>query len=323
MGGMKKETKIVDAARAHAVPAALEWPEGVERAGAAEDAAWECPGELVSFATAPDRKGHVRRLDGFWREAGKGTPVLCFVHGMGSNFYRSRLKKAFLEAGPEFGFSVLSFNNAGAESGTENEDFRETLRDLDAAVAYGRRRGHRTVVWVGHSTGCQKSVWWLDRRHPAGRTAVALLAPADDNAIIRQQLGRRFEARVDWARRQVAAGRPEALVPGLYERFGARRFLSVADPRQTEAGLFRYDGPLTCFRRVACPVLAVFGAEEEFAPVPPGEMLSILARRTRSDRFGSWLVPATGHGFRGCEDALARETCRWLAAALKGRRAEP
>ena len=137
---MKKTKDIVDESRAHAVPAALEWPEGMEREGAAEDAAWECAGELVSFATAPDRKGHVRRLDGFWRDGGKGTPVLCFVHGMGSNFYRSRLKKAFLEAGPEFGFSVLSFNNAGAESGTENEDFRETLRDLDAAAAYGRRR---------------------------------------------------------------------------------------------------------------------------------------------------------------------------------------
>ena len=173
-GGMKKETKIVDAARAHAVPAALEWPEGVERAGAAEDAAWECPGELVSFATAPDRKGHVRRLDGFWREAGTGTPVLCFVHGMGSNFYRSRLKKAFLEAGPEFGLSVLSFNNAGAESGTENEDFRETLRDLDAAVAYGRRRGHRTVVWVGHSTGSTSTApsrKWMRLSRPTGMTS--------------------------------------------------------------------------------------------------------------------------------------------------------
>ncbi|MBR4188837.1 MAG: DUF1749 domain-containing protein [Kiritimatiellae bacterium] len=277
---------------------------------------WRCAGELVSFATAPDRRGRIRRLDGFYRDAGRGTPILLFVHGMGSDFYRSALKKAFLEAAPALGFSVLSFNNTGAGSGTENEDFRRTLPDLDAALAFARRRGHRTAVWVGHSTGCQKITFWQERRAPSGRTALALLAPADDHAIVRAQLGRRFDARVDWARRQVAAGRPEAPVPGLYERFGARRFLSVADPRQVEAGLFRYDGPLTRFRRIACPVLAVFGAEEEFAPVPPAEMLAILARRTRSSHFDSWLIPEAGHGFHGCEPALALAVADWLARAI-------
>lgn len=277
---------------------------------------WRCTGELVSFATAPDRAGHIRRLDGFYRNAGPATPILLFVHGMGSDFYRSALKKAFLDAAPAVGFSVLSFNNTGAGIGTENEDFRRTLPDLDAALAFARRRGHRTAVWVGHSTGCQKITFWQERRAPFGRTALALLAPADDHAIVRAQLGRRFDARVDWARRQVAAGRPETPVPGIYERFGARRFLSVADPRQTEAGLFRYDGPLTRFRRLTCPVLAVFGAEEEFAPLPPAEMLAILARRTRSSHFDSWLIPETGHGFHGCSDALALAVSDWLARAI-------
>ena len=281
---------------------------------------WSCPGELVSFATAPDRKDRVRRLDGFYRGIGPGTPLLLFVHGMGSNFYRSRLKKAFLDIAPVFGFSVLSFNNAGAGSGTENEDFRHTLPDLDAARDFARRRGHRTLVWVGHSTGCQKITWWQEQRRPAGPTALALLAPADDHAIVRAHLGRRFDARVEWARRQVAAGKPEAPVPGLYERFGARRFLSVADPRQIEAGLFRYDGPLTRFRRVTCPVLAVFGADEEFAPLPPATMLAILRRRTRASRFTDWLIPEAGHSFRDCEDALALAVSDWLARAIAPKR---
>ena len=277
---------------------------------------WSCPGELVSFATAPDREGRIRRLDGFYRNLGRGTPLLLFVHGMGSNFYRSALKKAFLDIAPAFGFSVLSFNNSGAGSGTENEDFRHTLPDLDAARAFAHRQGHRTLAWVGHSTGCQKITYWQEQRHPSAPTALVLLAPADDHAIVRRQLGRRFDSRVEWARRQVAAGHPEAPVAGLYERFGARRFLSVADPRQIEAGLFRYDGPLTRFRRVTCPVLAVFGADEEFAPRPPAEMLGILRRRTRSQRFTSWLIPETGHSFRDCEDALALVVADWLAQAV-------
>lgn len=322
MGGMKKSnahaTSPVPAA---AVISAGQPPDPVST----ED--WSCSGELVSFATAPDREGHVRRLDGFYHGLGKDSPLLLFVHGMGSNFYRSRLKKAFLDVAPVFDFSVLSFNNAGAESGTENEDFRDTLRDLDAARDFALRRGHHTLVWVGHSTGCQKITYWQEQRRPAAPTALALLAPADDHAIVRAQLGRRFDARVDWARRQVASGKPDAPVPGLYERFGARRFLSVADPRQIEAGLFRYDGPLTRFRRLTCPVLAVFGADEEFAPLPPAEMLAILRRRTRSKRFANWLIPETGHSFRDCEDALALAVSHWLSRAIapsrKRRKASP
>ena len=46
------------------------------------------------------------------------APLLAFVHGMGSNFYRSALKKAFLAAAPRAGFAALSFDNSGAGRAT-------------------------------------------------------------------------------------------------------------------------------------------------------------------------------------------------------------
>ena len=58
---------------------------------------WAVEGALVAFPAAGGRKP--RMLDGFYRPAPKkNAPLLAFVHGMGSNFYRSALKKAFLEA---------------------------------------------------------------------------------------------------------------------------------------------------------------------------------------------------------------------------------
>ncbi|NLB66272.1 MAG: alpha/beta fold hydrolase [Lentisphaerae bacterium] len=271
---------------------------------------WSADGELVAFAAGGEPEP--RRLDGFYRRGPRpNAPLLVFVHGMGSNFYRSALKKAFLSAAPQLGMAVLSFNNRGAESGTEDEIFGTSLFDLDALATYARRRGHRKLVLVGHSTGCQKIVYWQSKRaHPAVYGLV-LLAPGDDYAIVRRDLGRRFDQKVAWAQRQVAAGRPEAQVTGLYGRFQAERFLSLANPRATEANLFRYDGALTHYRRVRCPVLAVFGDQEEFAVIPPERMLAILRKKSRAAEFTDLLIPGADHGFHGQEEELAAFTCRW------------
>ena len=273
-------------------------------------AEWSVAGTLVAFPAAGGRQP--RMLDGFYRPAAKtNAPLLAFVHGMGSNFYRSALKKAFLETAPARGCAVLSFNNRGAERGTEDEDFRTGLADLDAAAAFARRRGHRKIVFVGHSTGCQKIAFWqAQRRHPAV-AGLVLLAPADDYATMQRDLGPRFDAKVAWARKKVAQGQGAAQVAGLYERFTAARFLSVADPRRAEANVFRYAGALTQFRRVTCPLLAVFGAAEEFAAIPPADMLAILRKKTRSRRFADWLIPGADHGFHGLEQELAAAVCRW------------
>ena len=271
---------------------------------------WAVEGALVAFPAAGGRKP--RRLDGFYRPAPKkNAPLLVFVHGMGSNFYRSALKKAFLEAAPALGLGVLSFNNRGAERGTEDEKFLACLPDLDAAAEFARRRGHRRLVFVGHSTGCQKIAYWqAKRRHPAV-AGLVLLAPADDYATTRRDFGKRFEKKVAWAKKMVAAGKGDAQVAGLYERFTAARFLSLADLKHPEANVFRYAGTLAQFRRIHCPVLAVFGEQEEFAAIPPAEMLAILRKKTNSREFDDWLIPGADHGFHGCEAELALSVCQW------------
>ncbi len=277
-----------------------------------DKADWAVEGSLVAFPAAGERK--TRMLDGFYRAAPeKGAPLMVWVHGMGSNFYRSALKKAFLEAAPVHGLGILSFNNRGAESGTEDEKFRTCLGDLDAAVDFARRQGHTKIVFVGHSTGCQKIVYGQAMKRYRSVAGLVLLAPADDYAVLMRDLGRRFDAKVAWARKQVADGKGHVGVTGLYERFTAERFLSLADARAVEANVFRYEGPLTQFRRVKCPVLAVFGEEEEFAAIPPAEMLERLRRKTSSADFDEILIPGTGHSFKECEESLARAVCEWAA----------
>jgi len=257
--------------------------------------------------------GRHRPLDGFWAPGRRWhATLIVVVHGMGGNFYRSSLKKAWLRQGPRHGFDVLSFNNRGAERQVAGERFGDCLADLDTALQYGRRLGYRRFILLGHSTGCQKIVYYQARRQPTDVAALVLAAPVDDLAICRRDLGPRYAYWLRRARGLVRQGRGDTLLPMLYEKFSARRFLSIADPRNIEAQLFNYGGPLRHFRAIRCPLLACLGTREEFACRPVAEMGTILRRVTRARSFHFFTVPGADHGFHGRETATVQRVLRWL-----------
>ena len=270
----------------------------------------EIPGALVSFPAGP--RGVP--LDGFLARApgGRRRPLVVYVHGMRSNFYRSRLKKELAARAAERGWDVLLFNNRGAGEGVATERFEDGAEDIAAALRFARRRGHRAFVLAGHSSGCQKIVHYLDRRRDPAVRGVVLLGPADDLAINRRELGPAFGRWVARARRLVAARRGGELLPACCQGFAARRFLSVADPRRTEAALFDYGGPMRAFGRLATPLLILFGAREEYACLPVGRMGAILRAKTAASDFTFRVIPGADHGFHGRERAAIRALLGWI-----------
>lgn len=277
----------------------------------------EIGGALVELPLPGGR----RPLDGFWaRGPRRNRTLLLVVHGMGGNFYRSRFKKELLRRGPARGFDLLSFNNRGYERDVATERFSDCLADLDAALAFGRSKGYRRFALLGHSTGCQKIVHWQHRRQSRQVCALILAAIGDDYAIVRRDLGAAYARRLEQARRWIARGWLDRRLPASCLGFAPRRFLSVADPRQLEARLFNFDGPMRAFRAIRTPVLALFPAREQFACLPVPEMAARLAARTRSRRFRAEIVPGADHSFHGAEALAARLTLDWLRGLPAARR---
>jgi len=266
-------------------------------------------GELV---TLPAR-GLKRPLDGFWvRGPARSRTLLLFVHGMGGNFYRSVSKKEMFRQAPGRGIDVLSFNNRGAEKDVARERFPDCVHDLDAAIAFGRARGYRRFILLGHSTGCQKITYYWNRRRPREVEALVLAALGDDLAIAKRDLGRQYTAWIKKARHLVARGHGENRLPQKCLGFSARRFVSAAGEGELEAELFRLDGPLRLFRRVTIPVLAVFPEKEQYACIPVREAADRLAAVTRSTRFGRIIISDADHSFHGRETACVKATMKWL-----------
>lgn len=263
-------------------------------------------------------KGCKRPLDGFWARSDRRSPTLAiFVHGMHSNFYRSAFKKAFLRLLPARGIDVLSFNNRGAEHQTADEVFEHCRFDLDSAIAFGRSRGYRRFILIGHSTGCQKALYYVRLRRPLDVQALVFAAPGDDYAIARRELGARFSTAVRVARRMVNQGQGRKILrlqgEPAFLGFTARRFLSIADPSRIEARLFRFEGPMAELGSLQIPALVLLPEREQYACMPIPAMAERLCALLRSPNQHVQIVPGADHSFHGKEMDAARRVARWLA----------
>lgn len=270
-------------------------------------------GELVEIAYGLRR----RPLDGFLLHGNRRKPALIIVHGMHSNFYRSPWKKALLRECAARKIAALSFNNRGAEAGTNSERFRDCIVDLAAAIGFMSRRGYSKVVLVGHSTGCQKATYYQAVRRDPRVIGLVLLAIGDDLAIVRRDLGRSFASWVARARLMVRRGRGNEPLkaPGI-PPFTARRFLSIADAQSVEARLFDFSraGPRRWFERIRCPVLCVLAEKDEYETMPPRQMIQQLKARYRGRLFEARIIRGADHSFRRRERTMARLVAAWSFA---------
>lgn len=270
------------------------------------------PGVLVELSA----RGQKRPLDGLLTQGAKQSDtLLLFVHGMGGNFYRSELRKQMLLQGPCAGIDVLSFNNRGHEDNVADEVFVDCRHDIDAAIEFGRKQGYRRFILLGHSTGCQKITYYEQLRKRKDVLALVLTAIGDDYAIVRRESGARYAHWITRAQHLVKSGRKHTIMRGKgCLGFSARRFLSVADPKQIESRLFDMDGALREFSKITKPILTVLPLREQFACIPIPEMARRLKKKTRSSCYGTELIPRADHSFHGQQTETVRRVLRWLKA---------
>ncbi len=267
-------------------------------------------------------------LNGLWLGPKKSKRVFIWVHGLGSSMFS---KLAIAEKLVDRDSAVLMFNNRGHDkvasikrtdgtylkAGAAHEVFTESVDDIQGAVNFAKRNGAKDVYLIGHSTGCQKSVYWAYKTKGKGVKGIILLAPVSDYEAERKLQGVAKIARATKVvRALITRGKKhELLPPGLWhEDLDAQRFLSLYTPDSIEE-IFSY-GQFTkvprILRSVRIPLLAFWAENDEFG-------LSI--GRKVSDWFnlhmenGDFLiVPKVKHSFSGAEKEIAETVREWVKA---------
>lgn len=268
------------------------------------------------------------RLNGMlFSRPGSGKTCVIFIHGMKSTFINNI--SLALAAGLDKRFAFFSFSNRGHDAvfsasrfvgnrrkriaaGTNFEKFEDCIYDIGGAIDAMRSIGYRRFVLVGHSTGCQKVIYYQYKKRDRRVAAIVLVGPADDYSLFRNDLGRRHGAVLKACRKLMRSGIADE-IPDKEVGFSAQRLDSVLNLDRPEARIFDYNGGMKEFGSIKTPILAIFGSEEQYKTMKISRYLEILDKKSNSSRFNGLEIWGADHFFEGYGGVLVKNINAWLS----------
>jgi pimeloyl-ACP methyl ester carboxylesterase len=274
--------------------------------------------EPVRFSTP---KGYL--LNGLWFCVPRSKQAIIFVHGLGGTMFWPSL--VYKMAGQ--GSSLLAFNNRGHDkiskvlrqagksgkmkriwAGAAHEIFTDCADDIQGAVDFCRSRGFKKIILVGHSTGCQKSVYYLARAKGRQVAKVVLLCPVSDYAEPAANNAAALKKATPVACRLVRQGRGHELLPtDVWPHLDdAQRFLSLYTPDSKEE-IFSYFTPSrrsATLQKVAVPQLVVFAEHDEYFDRPIGSVIDWFKGALAGKQYTVKVIKNAKHNFSGREQAV-------------------
>ncbi|MDP3645542.1 MAG: alpha/beta fold hydrolase [bacterium] len=274
-------------------------------------------------------------LFGLWYGPQKPRRVIIVVHGLCSSVF-SRINREIPQQLADSKTAVLTFNNRGHDivssvysvnpygktlkAGGAHEIFTDCVDDIRGAVLFVKKKGVREIYLAGHSTGCQKAVYYAYKIQKQSHvTGIILLAPVSDYAAAQKtdKKGRLARA-VGKARKLVQSGKKhELLSASLLTQWSvndAQRFLSLYTPDSVET-IFPYEqtGKVPrLLRSIKKPILVLWAEKDQYNDRPAKKIRDwFVEHLKKGDQVV--IIPGVHHGFRGQEKRVARTIHSWIS----------
>lgn len=262
----------------------------------------------------------------------KPKNIFIYVHGLtGSLFSHISLFEKIVDKDS----AVLAFNNRGSgvitpikrlcsnkkgykivSIGMIREVFTDCVDDIEGAVMCAKSFGAKNIFLMGHSTGCQKSVYYLAKKQTSPVKGAILLAPMSDYADAVAFTDKKvFVSAVSCARKMVKAGQghefmPQDIWPRLIE---AQRFLSLNTPDSVEE-IFTYASHQNpkILQKVKKPLLTILAENDDCRDRPIKEIASWFGENMINKKCQTKIVKKSLHGFSGYEEELSGLIKEWV-----------
>lgn len=260
-------------------------------------------------------------LNGLWFGPESPTKIIIFVHGLGGNAFSShKLIVPLVDSKT----AVITFSNRGHDqvasikkidnrkkkgysritAGEAMEIFTDCVDDIQGVVNYVLSVSPKASIYLaGHSTGCQKSAYYLSR---AGKQkfikGVILLAPMSDYAaMLKSDKNGNLKPAENFAKNLLKENQPQDLLPQEIwpDMVSAQRFLSLATPESQEE-IFCYavpdKSPVT-YRKIKIPALVVLAEKDEYRDRPIKKIAGWFEKNSKSKKLSVNIVPSSPHNF--------------------------
>lgn len=267
-------------------------------------------------------------LDGLLFGKKTAHTAYIFIHGLGGNLFSLTELASSLVTSTS---SVIVFNNRGfgtinrvrlidqrrkrgyrsITAGSSYEVFSDCVDDIDGAVSWAKKAGAKRIVLVGHSTGCQKSVYYLKKRPKSLVSGAVLLAPMSDLAdMVRETPKPEYRRLITSAKKMIESGQAFSLMPGSL--MTAQRFLSLFSP-ESEEEIFSYASlkKPTVLQAVRKPLLVILAGSDEHRDRPIRDIATWFKETLSNRKVSVEVVKGAPHNFMGHTAKLKELIMNW------------
>lgn len=283
---------------------------------------------IVDFKTP---QGYLLR--GLWFGPKKPKSVVVWVHGLGGSVFSMH---NVIQRVAQSQTAVLTFNNRGHDlvsqiskktrgkkkrilAGAAHEVFTDCVDDIQGAVNFARKQGVKNMYLAGHSTGCQKSIYWGSKTGCRGVKGIILLAPVSDHAAaLAADRNGKLARLIKVARGLVKAGKKHTPMPASILNDGsqcdAQRFLSLNTPDSVET-IFPYEQKSKhprALQAVKNPILVLWAGDDEYADRPAKDIAAWFEMHTPQLQK-IVIMPRAKHSFKGAEGKVVKEIREFIS----------
>ncbi len=276
-------------------------------------------------------------MEGLLFRARRGKVVVVWLSGLTGRFTKNperinSLASLFTRAG----IAYATFDHRGASSlnhakvvtkagkrkrmllGTSAEKFEHSVHDIRAIIQLLKKEGYKKIFLLGHSTGANKSAYYIQKTGGRGLAGVALLGAVSDIPSIKHELGEReYQSALNHAKRMISRGQGQELIErnkvgGRY--WTANRFWSIAREGSNEDVFPYYDWRrhFNWAKHVRLPVLVLIGDQEEHAHQPVEEIIARFKKELPPKYFSSAILKGANHSFYKKAAPLSRTIIKWI-----------
>ena len=271
-------------------------------------------------------------LDGFWFGPLCPKRVFVFIHGLGSSAFRyHQLVALWVDKKT----AVMTFNNRGHDkiaklrrlvgakkshvsilAGQAHEVFTDCADDIQGAVNFVKKQGAKEIYLAGHSTGCQKSVYYGSKKSDKAVKGLILLAPMSDYSIaVMMNKNQKLARAVKIARGMAWAGKKHDLMPRniCEDVIDAQRFLSLYTLDSAEE-IFCYSQPRknpVALKKIKLPMLVMLAEKDEYGD-RPAEKIAAWFGKYINAKSAVKIIPGVTHGFTGGEKRVTGLVRGWI-----------
>ena len=263
----------------------------------------------------------------------KPKNVFIFIHGLASDLFA---KVDLYEKLINKDTAVLAFNNRGSgiisgvkkitarnkkgfeyvDAGMAHEKFTDCYDDIEGAVLEAIKTGAKNIYLIGHSTGCQKSVYFLSKNKKFKIKGVILLAPMSDFADVDTFVEKKIYSRaLNLSRKLITQGKKHELLPlDIWPRLvDAQRFVSLFTPDSVEE-IFSYatNREPKLLKKIIEPILIIMAGEDEHKDRPISEIITWFNKNMSLKNYDIRVVEKSMHSFSRYENELEKIIKNWI-----------